>query len=181
MINVDGVIYGNFRCDVTGVDLNRRWKFPSKFFHHHLFQIKQKLINYKKKWKIELCIDLHGHSKKYNIFCYACKHNSYTCRILPFLIEKENQIFHMPSCTFGLTKNKQSTARAIISKMIKSENVLTLETSTFGWMSSTKPKHFNPLDLFKFMQNLCIALSYFLDKQSVSYREANKEIHKKFS
>ena len=26
MINVDGVIYGNFRCDVTGVDLNRRWK-----------------------------------------------------------------------------------------------------------------------------------------------------------
>lgn len=26
MVNVDGVIYGNFRCDVTGVDLNRRWK-----------------------------------------------------------------------------------------------------------------------------------------------------------
>lgn len=26
MINVDGVVYGNFRCDVTGVDLNRRWR-----------------------------------------------------------------------------------------------------------------------------------------------------------
>ena len=26
MVNVDGVIYGNFRCDVTGVDLNRRWR-----------------------------------------------------------------------------------------------------------------------------------------------------------
>jgi cytosolic carboxypeptidase protein 2/3 len=26
MINVDGVIYGNFRCDATGVDLNRRWR-----------------------------------------------------------------------------------------------------------------------------------------------------------
>jgi murein tripeptide amidase MpaA len=26
MVNVDGVIYGNFRCDITGFDLNRRWK-----------------------------------------------------------------------------------------------------------------------------------------------------------
>jgi cytosolic carboxypeptidase protein 2/3 len=26
MVNVDGVIYGNFRCDVSGVDLNRRWR-----------------------------------------------------------------------------------------------------------------------------------------------------------
>lgn len=32
MINVDGVIYGNFRCDITGADLNRRWRVTSKFF-----------------------------------------------------------------------------------------------------------------------------------------------------
>lgn len=37
MINVDGVIYGNFRCDVTGVDLNRRWREPSKIFHPQVF------------------------------------------------------------------------------------------------------------------------------------------------
>ena len=120
MINIDGVIYGNFRCDVTGVDLNRRWKYPSKIFHPHLVQIKQKIISYHKKWKVQLCIDLHGHSKKYNIFCYSCKHNSYTCRILPYLIEKQNKIFDMPSCTFGLTKDKQSTASATTSQIIKS-------------------------------------------------------------
>lgn len=28
MINVDGVIYGNFRCDLAGFDLNRVWKNP---------------------------------------------------------------------------------------------------------------------------------------------------------
>ncbi len=28
MINVDGVIYGNFRCDLAGYDLNRAWKSP---------------------------------------------------------------------------------------------------------------------------------------------------------
>lgn len=26
MINVDGVIFGNFRCDLSGMDLNRCWK-----------------------------------------------------------------------------------------------------------------------------------------------------------
>lgn len=33
MINVDGVIYGNFRCDITGLDLNRRWKDTSRLMH----------------------------------------------------------------------------------------------------------------------------------------------------
>ena len=87
MINVDGVIYGNFRCDVTGVDLNRRWIDPSRVFHPQIFDIKKKLIGYSKKWKIDVCFDLHGHSKKYNMFCYSCKHNSYTCRVLPLLIQ----------------------------------------------------------------------------------------------
>ena len=30
MVNIDGVIHGNFRCDVTGLDLNRVWDEPSK-------------------------------------------------------------------------------------------------------------------------------------------------------
>ena len=86
MVNVDGVIYGNFRCDVTGVDLNRRWREPSRLFHPQLFELKKRTHHLSKKWSIKLCLDLHGHSKKYNIFCYACKQNSYTCRILPLLI-----------------------------------------------------------------------------------------------
>jgi len=29
MLNPDGVIHGNYRCDLAGVDLNRRWRTPS--------------------------------------------------------------------------------------------------------------------------------------------------------
>jgi cytosolic carboxypeptidase protein 2/3 len=29
MVNIDGVIHGNNRCSLAGVDLNRRWKSPS--------------------------------------------------------------------------------------------------------------------------------------------------------
>lgn len=30
MVNPDGVIHGNYRCDLAGADLNRRWKKPNK-------------------------------------------------------------------------------------------------------------------------------------------------------
>jgi murein tripeptide amidase MpaA len=26
MINIDGVMYGNYRCSLSGIDLNRTWK-----------------------------------------------------------------------------------------------------------------------------------------------------------
>ena len=43
MVNIDGVIYGNFRCDLAGYDLNRCWTKPSLLIHPHLYKIKQKL------------------------------------------------------------------------------------------------------------------------------------------
>lgn len=30
MMNPDGVIYGNSRCNLAGVDINRQWIEPSK-------------------------------------------------------------------------------------------------------------------------------------------------------
>lgn len=40
MINVDGVIYGNFRCDIAGFDLNRNWRKPDKLLHPQVAAIK---------------------------------------------------------------------------------------------------------------------------------------------
>ncbi len=119
MINIDGVIYGNSRCDASGMDLNRRWRNPSKIFHPQIFNIKNKLENYSKRYDIACCFDLHGHSMLYNVFCYSCKINQISCRILPYLISKETSKFYFPSCTFGITGYKSTTARAAIFKMIK--------------------------------------------------------------
>lgn len=41
MFNVDGVIFGNFRCDLNGQDLNRKWSNPHKFFHNCVYKIKK--------------------------------------------------------------------------------------------------------------------------------------------
>lgn len=106
MINVDGVIYGNFRCDITGFDLNRRWKDTAKLMHPQIHEIKRRIGLYKSNFKIESCFDLHGHSKQYNIFCYSCKDNQYTCRLLPLIINKLNPVFHFPYCTFGISRYK---------------------------------------------------------------------------
>lgn len=45
MINVDGVIYGNFRCDLGGVDLNRNWKNPCRILHPQVTAIKEEIEN----------------------------------------------------------------------------------------------------------------------------------------
>ena len=33
MINPDGVIHGNYRSNISGYDLNRKWSNPSKIYH----------------------------------------------------------------------------------------------------------------------------------------------------
>lgn len=44
MLNPDGVINGNYRCNLAGFDLNRRWLNPSKVIHPTIYNCK-KLVN----------------------------------------------------------------------------------------------------------------------------------------
>jgi murein tripeptide amidase MpaA len=41
MINVDGVINGNYRCSLAACDLNRRWFKPNKQYHPAVYHIKK--------------------------------------------------------------------------------------------------------------------------------------------
>lgn len=41
MINVDGVVHGNYRCSMAGCDLNRRYKSPSKWLHPEVVSLKK--------------------------------------------------------------------------------------------------------------------------------------------
>ena len=40
MTNLDGTIYGNFRCDLAGFDTNRNWRKPSLNLHPQIYHIK---------------------------------------------------------------------------------------------------------------------------------------------
>lgn len=70
MLNPDGVIYGNFRTNLAGFDLNRQWLEPNRWMHPEVYFAK-KMINSLER--LAFVLDLHGHSKKFNSFIYACK------------------------------------------------------------------------------------------------------------
>ena len=40
MINVDGVIIGNYRCSLAGHDLNRQWKDPKQSIFPEIYATK---------------------------------------------------------------------------------------------------------------------------------------------
>jgi len=41
MMNVDGVINGNYRCSLAACDLNRKWMKPSKALHPPVYYTKK--------------------------------------------------------------------------------------------------------------------------------------------
>lgn len=71
ILNPDGVINGNYRCSLTGQDLNRRWKSPSRVLHPVIFAVKKLMRSFQKERQVILYCDLHGHSRKKNIFMYG--------------------------------------------------------------------------------------------------------------
>ncbi|UXI20310.1 hypothetical protein NH340_JMT06253 [Sarcoptes scabiei] len=78
MINPDGVINGNTRTDLQANDLNRKWADPSSKLHPTIFHAKSLLqcLHYHSKSKNPVVfIDLHGHSRRHDLFSYGCFSN----------------------------------------------------------------------------------------------------------
>lgn len=75
MLNVDGVINGNYRCSLAACDLNRKWTKPSKALHPPVYFTKKlcETLVEKDHKSFFLYLDFHGHSVKKNIFQYGNK------------------------------------------------------------------------------------------------------------
>jgi len=72
MLNPDGVINGNYRCSLAGCDLNRRWGNPKKLIHPTIYHAKKLLRQFNISTNVKFFCDMHGHSKKKNVFMYGC-------------------------------------------------------------------------------------------------------------
>jgi murein tripeptide amidase MpaA len=64
MINPDGVFYGNYRTNLSGNDMNRKWRTPSKSSQPEIYYLKRFLCEVNRVNPIVLIIDFHGHSRK---------------------------------------------------------------------------------------------------------------------
>lgn len=135
MINTDGVILGNNRCNLAGDDLNRQFLDPDRRLHPSIYAIKQAVLNL----KVFSYIDIHSHSKKKGSFFYGPYfplHSShyYKSRIIPKLMSETNKAFRYHSCKFTNEWNKRNTARLVISKEFRVPFCYTWETSNHGFV-----------------------------------------------
>ncbi|KAL4432647.1 hypothetical protein ABPG74_004940 [Tetrahymena malaccensis] len=160
MMNPDGVIYGNFRCNISGVDINRQWQQPSRILHPSVYHAKKMIATSREEGlRLEYFIDLHGHSKKMNSFIYACRKDEdlVSCRVFPVIYSKISSIFQFKDCTFSLEQYKESAARIVMwnevnkirEQIFECFNIFTVETSFFGYKIGKKNEHFLISDLLE--------------------------------
>jgi murein tripeptide amidase MpaA len=71
MINVDGVILGNYRCSLSGIDLNRVWRKPNLTLFPEVVAIKKLVETFNNENPVVLFADLHGHSMSREAFIYG--------------------------------------------------------------------------------------------------------------
>ena len=104
MLNPDGVINGNYRCSLAGCDLNRRWKTPHQVLHPVIHGFKKLIRGFKGHHELDIICDLHGHSRKKNIFMYGCNvaNDPSACKLFPYILSKISPVFNYNYCRFGV-------------------------------------------------------------------------------
>lgn len=138
MLNPDGVTYGNNRCSLAGVDLNRQWKAPLKQLHPTVYYLKSFMGAQRKIRDVSMYIDLHGHSRKYNVFMYGCddkKRPKPQVRAFPKFFSLHNigkKYVSFADCSFHVKKGRESTARVVVAKDLNIPCSFTLEATFCG-------------------------------------------------
>ena len=172
MLNPDGVVYGNYRCSLLGVDLNRRWTKPNKLLHPTIYYAKKLLQAFTEENEVLMFCDLHGHSIKKEAFMYGCcssgngvsdiQTNVFT-RLIPFLFSQRTELFSLPDSKFRVEKSKTSTGRVVNFTELGILSSYTLEASFYGSSRlGTGDSHFSTWQLESLGKDLCCALSTFL-------------------
>ncbi len=118
MLNPDGVVMGNNRCSLAGYDMNRCWGAPPRKTEPVVYALKTLLnkIRTVRKEQILVYCDLHGHSKLFNSFIYACHKGtigtlcSWTqVRLLPRILAKRCHMLDYNQCSFRVEPSKVRT------------------------------------------------------------------------
>lgn len=156
MINPDGVIVGNYRTSISGNDLNRKYHNPDQKLHPTVCAIKaliSSIVNKDSQDKDEqqinqgdevfAFIDMHGHSRKKNVFIYGPYFPLHSekylkMRIIPKLLSEETTKFRYFSCKFRIEKSKEKAARIVLWREFNIMNCFTFEASFHGYLNDER-------------------------------------------
>ncbi|CAM9240832.1 unnamed protein product [Chrysoparadoxa australica] len=169
MLNPDGVVVGNYRCSLSGEDLNRQYANPTKECFPEVYHLKQMIMNFKLTHDIVLFADLHGHSRKSNIFMYGCENLTneelyMKERIIPTLLDESNPCFNIKNCSFQVSKGKEGCGRVVVNRQLGISNSYTMEASFMGAdQGELKGVHFNTSHYESMGRTLCEVLKNLCD------------------
>lgn len=179
MLNIDGVVVGNHRVNLSGVDLNRQWHEPSKKNHPTIFATKSMVRKVKEERDIFLFCDIHGHNRKKNIFMYGCPCGDGSRReqIFPMIMAKNCDTFSLKDSAFSVPKDRENCARIVVAREFGVVYSYTLEISYLGaGAGKYECYHFNS-SLFRQMgESLLKTLFEAADSGSDHFREALLEL-----
>lgn len=144
MINPDGVIHGNSRCELIGVDPNRRWRNPSKNLNPVIHNLKQ-MITKNANSNTDMVLDLHSHSRKLGTFFYGnSDKEKEKSRVYPLIVCQNDERFSFNSSRFS--EGPKSTARYALHKLLGISNVFTVESSFYGYEKNSRIIEYLPDD-----------------------------------
>ncbi|XP_078526224.1 cytosolic carboxypeptidase 3 isoform X2 [Lissotriton helveticus] len=183
MLNPDGVIVGNYRCSLSGRDLNRNYRtilkdsFPSVWYTRNM--IKRMM----EEREVLLYCDLHGHSRKQNVFMYGCATRGQTEstrlreRVFPLMLHKNcPEKFSILACKFKVQKSKEGTGRVVMWRM-GIRNSYTMEATFCGsTLGRRRGTHFSTKDLESMGFHFCDALLDYCDPDQTKYQHCLKEL-----
>ena len=176
MMNVDGVIYGNYRFNIKGKDMNRLWfasllnsvdecDKSSLYINNIIDMIKKTL----RSRNIFLYCDFHGHSGKQNFFIYGCQKEEEKFMQIYY---KKNQMFSLNDCVYKILPNKTKTSRALLKNEFGIDYSFCLESSMYSCCiggGKNVVKKIIPFSIEKYKQigkDFCLTLFDFINPQN---------------
>lgn len=164
MLNPDGVALGNYRWSLSGQDLNRQWIGATARLFPEIFYTKQMMHKTIASRPIYLFMDIHGHSRKKNLFMYGCSNKNTDKRnaekLFPLVYSKNHPSFSFDDCSFNVQKDKESTGRVVVRREFNVVNSFTLEASFWGPnVGRFTDCHFTPTQLRDWGKSFWVTLS----------------------
>eukprot|EP00050_Salpingoeca_kvevrii_P022230 m.123174 g.123174 ORF g.123174 m.123174 type:complete len:1074 (-) comp9643_c0_seq2:139-3360(-) len=170
MLNPDGVIVGNYRCSLAGVDLNRSYKSEHPEAYPTVVALKNMMQKLASDRPIVVYCDLHGHSRKQNVFMYGCHNRDnpdrlFMERVFPKMMELNGRgYFSYKSCSFAVKRAKEATGRVSMWRSLGIVNSITMEATFCGSTLDHKNGiQFNQSDFEALGPIFCDALMDYCD------------------
>ena len=128
---------------------------PDPHHHPHRPSLPKALIRSEKAQRdVVMYFDLHGHSRKMNVFMYGCDDRRKprpAVRVFPKLLSWNaigRQYVSFGDCSFHVKKSREGTGRVVVARELGIANAFTLETTFCGAsFGPLKGCHFNTAHL----------------------------------